>query len=131
VIRPCHGISGSIASGNDRNLLHGITMLAFAGYNRMTGLMISGNSLIAFSNYPALLLGTHEDLIYALVKFLITYKFLICSCRKYCSLIKQVRKIRTRKTARDPCHCLEIDVGRKRFVAGMYFKYLFSAANVR
>ena len=65
----------------------GVAVLALTRNNRMTGLVIGGNSLVALGYNPALLLGAHEYFVNALIQLLVAYKLFILPCGEYCGFV--------------------------------------------
>lgn len=125
-----HGISRRVAAGNNGDLVNGVTVLAKACENGVTGLVIRGAALVGFGDDAALFLRPHKDFIDTVVKLDVSDELFAVSGGENRGFVQKIGEIRAGEAGSDARHGLEVDVGSHGLVARMDLENLFASLDV-
>ena len=110
--------------------MNGVTVLAKACENGVTGLVIRGAALVGFGDDAALFLRPHKDFIDTVVKLDVSDELFAVSGGENRGFVQKIGEIRAGEAGSDARHGLEVDVGSHGLVARMDLENLFASLDV-
>src|SRR5579872_2173179 len=131
VERQLHGDAQRHSTRNDRNLVHGVGMIAHGGNQRVASLVISRDLLLFVAEQHALALCAHEHFVLGQFEVIHEYGLAILAGGVECSLVHHAGEIGAGEARCATRQNGEIDVVGDRNLASVYAENLFASANVR
>lgn len=110
-----------MAARDDRDLLHGVAVLAQLGDDRVPALVVRRDAFVRFGDEAALLLRAEEHLVDAFEQLAVADHLFVRTRGEDRRFVQKVFKIRAREPARHARKHFEVHVRFKRFVARVYF----------
>ena len=92
--------------------------------------MISGIQPFGIRHHHRAALGTHQHLVFSLLKLLHTYRAKITASCKQCRLINQISQISTRKSRSPTCNQIRPNIITHRHFAHVHFQNLLATTNI-
>ena len=131
LLRQAHCEAAGASARDNRDGMHRILRRQAAGGNRVSGLVVSGQTGLLLSHDAALLLRSHDDLEEGILDLVHGDAAAVAACGEQCRLVEQILQIRAGKSGGGFGNRIKVDIACERLAARMDFEDLLTTLHIR